>query len=127
MFGVSHPPKDESEAERERAHDATALVLSKYGEAVLGLLVRLAQSGRKARAALVDEGGVGLAARFLPLYGVDEERGDVWVPCVLQALSLLQTLCALRSARAQLLALLMSAEDPSVVKALVLIKTGPAR
>lgn len=127
VFGVSHPSSVKEEEEgKAKARDLTAIVLSKYAEALLGLLVRLAQSGGRAmRTQLLEHGTVALAARFLPLYGHDEERTDLWLPCVLQVLGLLEALCALHTARQQLLRLLH--DNSGVLKAVVAIKTGSAR
>jgi hypothetical protein len=49
VFGVAHPPKDPTEAAREAAEDLTAVVQSKFSEALLSLLVALAHTGRAAR------------------------------------------------------------------------------
>ena len=113
------------EQEDARTRDLTAMVQSKYSDAMLSLLVNLAHAGRrKVRNELYQLEAVAGALSFVRLYHGDDPV-DFWMPCVFQALSLLECLSSMTMARQQIRS--MIAEDETLIKAIVAMKNGHIR
>jgi hypothetical protein len=121
VFGIEHPPK----GKHEQMEELTTIVQSKFSEAVLLLLAALAQTSKRLRSILVERDAVAVAVRYLDMYDMHNPV-DLWIPSVLQALSLLCSLSALQVARCQVREI-FSAPANDLVKVLVAIKIGPNR